>query len=208
MNEDPYVYPDVPGVLKNKLGIKDHAELDEVERLLVAQRVKEGPPRGKFDLEHLCAIHKHLFQDVYVWAGKVRTVEIARGSHQFLFASRIPTGMADIHNRLRQLKFLKSASAADFARDAAAIIGDLNYVHPFREGNGRTQLQYLKLLAEHAGHKLDLSRLQRDEWIAASKAAHTAAYEPMRKAIAKALTKPSRDKRRLQKSNGVQPRRK
>ncbi|MBP6013770.1 MAG: Fic family protein [Alphaproteobacteria bacterium] len=184
---DPYVYPDAPGVLKNKFGLKDAAELDAAERVHVAQRIRQGSPSGNFDLGHLKAIHRHLFQDVYTWAGETRTVEIAKDGDQFHLMAYIEAGMADIHGRLVQRKFLKGLSAEAFARVSAEIVGDLNYVHPFREGNGRTQLQYLKQLAQRAGHDIDLTRLQGKRWIAASRAAQLTNYEPMRQAIAAAL---------------------
>jgi cell filamentation protein len=76
---------------------------------------------------------------------------------------------------------------AAFAEQAAVILGDINYIHPFREGNGRTQLQYLKQLAEQAGHRLDLTLIEGPRWIAASVASHAADYQPMAAALAKAL---------------------
>ena len=74
-----------------------------------------------------------------------------------------------------------------FATEAARIIGDLNYVHPFREGNGRTQLQYLKLLASQAGHHLDLTKIDAAGWLNASKEAHLARYDLMARIIENAL---------------------
>ena len=76
--EDPYVYPGTD-ILKNKLNIKDADELQDVEKKLVAIRSKQGFPPGRFDYAHLKAIHKHLFQDVYAWAGQERTVNISKG---------------------------------------------------------------------------------------------------------------------------------
>jgi cell filamentation protein len=95
--------------------------------------------------------------------------------------------MADVHARLVRSGFLKGHIAADFAEQAAVILGDINYIHPFREGNGRTQLQYLKQLAEEAGHALDLTRIRGPEWIAASVASHAADYQPMATVLAGAL---------------------
>jgi cell filamentation protein len=139
---DPYVYPDT-NVLRNRLGITDARKLDRVERRLVGDRIAEGVPSGSFDLTHLRAIHRHLFQDVYDWAGELRTVEIFKGGNQFQFRQYIPTGMADVHRRLIHAGFLKRLPASEFAREAGIIMGDINYIHPFREGNGRTQAQYL-----------------------------------------------------------------
>lgn len=184
---DPYVYLDAPRVLKNKFGIKDAAKLDAAERVHVAQRITQGAPGGEFDLDHLKAIHKHLFQDIYAWAGKTRTVELAKGGDQFHLVAYIETDMADIHRRLLQRRFLFGLDAETFAQEAAQIIGDLNYLHPFRECNGRTQLQYLKQLAKRAGHNIDLTRLQPKQWLDSSRAAQLTNYELMRQAIAAAL---------------------
>jgi cell filamentation protein len=95
--------------------------------------------------------------------------------------------MADVHRRLSRAGFLKHLPAREFAREAGVIIGDINYIHPFREGNGRTQAQYLRQLAEQAGHTLDLRRVDPELWIEASKASHMADYQPMGEVIRKAL---------------------
>jgi cell filamentation protein len=145
-------------------------------------------PRGFFDLVHLRAIHRHLFQDVYDWAGELRTVEIFKGGNQFQFRQFIPTGMADVHRRLTRAGFLRGLPAREFAREAGTILGDVNYVHPFREGNGRTQAQYVKQLAAQAGYALDLKRIEPGRWIDASKASHAADYSLMAEIILRAIT--------------------
>jgi cell filamentation protein len=194
MNEDPYLYPGTT-VLKNKLGIRNGAELDAVERRLVTERIAEGSPKGKFDLNHLRKIHRHLFQDVYAWAGEIRTVEISKGRSQFQFRQYIETGMADVHRRLVQADFLKGLPPEAFAAKAAEIIGDVNYVHPFREGNGRTQLQYLSQLAEQAGHRIMVARLDRAAWMGASEESHHGRYAAMADSIAAALGRmPARER--------------
>lgn len=185
-SDDPYVYPGTT-TLRNRLGITDPGELDRVERSLVTDRIAEGVPKGKFDLSHLRAIHRHLFQDVYDWAGQLRTVEINKGGHQFQFRQYIETGMTDVHRRLVRAGFMKGLSPAEFGREVAVILGDVNYVHPFREGNGRTQAHYLKQLAEQAGHPLDLKRIDPASWIEASKASHATDYDLMAKVIRRAL---------------------
>jgi cell filamentation protein len=183
---DPYVYPGT-SILRNKLGITDPAFLDKQERALVALRIRRNVPRGSFDLAHLCAIHRHLFQDIYDWAGELRTVEISKGDQQFQFRQYIPTGMADVHRRLVQTRFLSGLPPAGFAGQAAIIVGDINYIHPFREGNGRTQLQYLKQLADKAGHRLDLARIEGPRWIEASVLSHAIDYGPMAALIGEAI---------------------
>ncbi len=186
MSEDPYLDPKT-GVLKNKFGITDAKRLDYIEREWVVQRIAEGCPTGKFDLAHLQAIHRHLFQDVYSWAGEIRTVELAKNGDQFIPRSRIVMGMADVHNRLAKDKFLTGLKPPAFAEKAAEIIGDVNHVHPFREGNGRTQLHYLQQLARHAGHDVDITQFK-DGWIAASRASHQGNYGPMAQEIGNAMT--------------------
>jgi cell filamentation protein len=181
---DPYVYPGTH-VLRNRYGIRDNAKLQRVEREFVQQRIEEGAPCGQFDLSHLQTIHHHLFQDIYDWAGEPRTIEIAKGSSHFLPASRIEMGMADVHRQLAAASFHQNLSRARFAESAAHTIGDLNYVHPFREGNGRTQLEYLRQLGDQAGHPLDLARLRPRQWIDASRASHTGDYDLMRREIAR-----------------------
>jgi cell filamentation protein len=184
--DDPYVYPGTI-TLRNRLGLIDPGDLDRIERLYVADRATQPIPRGSFDLAHLLAIHRHLFQDIYDWAGELRTVEISKGDQQFQFRQYIPTGMADVHRRLVQSRFLSGLPPAGFAGQAAVIVGDINYIHPFREGNGRTQLQYLKQLADRAGHTLDLARIDGRRWIEASVLSHATDYRPMAALIGEAI---------------------
>lgn len=187
MSDRVYCYPPDFTVLKNKFDLRDTGALAVAERAAVVARMIEKIPGGGFDLPHLQAIHRHLFQDVYEWAGDVRQVEIAKGQQQFQPRQFIETGMGDIHWRLLSSDFLRGIKPGDFARKAGKIIGDLNYVHPFREGNGRTQLVYLDQLARHAGHPLDLFRLERESWIAASIESHRGRYEPMAACITRAM---------------------
>lgn len=200
MSGDPfYCYPPSFTVLKNKLNIRDARRLDAVERQLVVERAASGVPQGGLDLAHLRAIHRHLFQDVFEWAGELRTVEISKGGHQFQFRRFIETGMADVHRRLVAQAFLRGLSREDFAQRAGEVLGDVNYVHPFREGNGRTQLQYLLQLAEQAGHRLDVLRLDKQAWMDASREAHLGRYEAMARCIAATIPSdrdPERDRRR------------
>lgn len=162
-----YRYPD-SNVLRNRLDIRDAEELGRVEARLVENRIEQGVPTGAFDLEHLQDIHRHLFQDVYDWAGDLRQTVTEKGETIFPLNPPLDMGMADVHRRLRDQDYLRNLSRDTFSRDAAEYIGDVNRLHPFREGNGRTQLQYLKQLGEQAGHSVDLTRLERDTWIQAS----------------------------------------
>jgi cell filamentation protein len=188
-NDVEYCYPPSYTVLKNKRNIRDPIELDRIERRLVSARSAENVPTGKFDLAHLKAIHRHLFQDIYDWAGQVRTVEISKSGSQFQFRRFIETGMADVHRRLVEANFLKGQSAEAFSHQAGEIIGDVNHVHPFREGNGRVQMIYLRQLSAQAGHDLDVTRIDREAWMNASQEAHFGRYGAMSRCIEAAIAR-------------------
>jgi cell filamentation protein len=183
---DSYFYPGTE-VLRNKLDIRDVEALEHIERGHVEQRLSEGCPSGNFDLDHLKAIHRHLFQDVYEWAGDLRVVAMSKERSVFMPPDRIDMGMRDVHRRLVESDFLQNIDPAAFSAKAAEIIGDINHVHPFREGNGRAQLQYLKQLAEQAGQNLDLTKLNGEKWIEASILANAANYEAMKNQIGEAM---------------------
>ena len=99
---------------------------------------------------------------------------------------------ADVHRRIVGAGYFRGLGLAGFAQSAGKIIGDVNDVHPFREGNGRVQAQYLKRLAERAGHRLDLTKLDPASWIEASRQAHKGEYEPMAQTFRAALVERDR----------------
>lgn len=144
---------------------------------------------GAFDRPHLQAIHRHLFQDVYDWAGELRVTEISKGGSQFQLVRFIETGLRNVHDRLMQRSFLEGLDAPTFEREAGHILGDVNYIHPFREGNGRTQMVYLAQLAERAGHLIDLAKVSKTAWLTASRNAHVGDYDGMERCIAEAIVK-------------------
>jgi cell filamentation protein len=156
--DDPYCYPGT-SVLKNRLNLRTQAELDEFETFITAQRADEPFPEGRLGYSHYRAIHRHLFQDVYAWAGRLRTVRITKGTSTFCYPEHIDREMRRVFADLHALTYLSGLDAATFAQKAAHFLAELNAIHPFREGNGRTQLAYLTLLAERAGHALALARL-------------------------------------------------
>lgn len=183
VTDELYCYPPDYTFLRNKLGIRDADVLNQVERRISADRIAVGCPEGSFDLNHLRAIHDHIFRDIYDWAGQLRTVEISKNGTQFIPRQFIETGMADVHRRIVNGNHLKSLSPDMFAAEAAEIIGDINHIHPFREGNGRVQLQYLSQLASQADHRLDLRKIEPRSWIEASITSHHGDYSMMRDCI-------------------------
>ena len=161
-------YPPDYIVLRNRLDIRDAAALEAAERTLVALRLPVPVPTGDFDLAHLNAIHRHPFKDVYAWAGDVRTVELAKDGSRFQPRGFIAAGMADIHRRIVAAGYFRGSTPVEFAEGAGPELGDVNHVHPFREGNGRTQLQDLKQRAARAGHAIGLTRIDRPAWLDAA----------------------------------------
>ncbi|MEO1207644.1 MAG: Fic family protein [Pseudomonadota bacterium] len=177
-----YVYPGTR-VLRNLHDIRDPAKLEAFERQAVRRRIDQPIPVGRFDLQHLQAIHKHLFQDVYPWAGELRRVPLRKNDQQFMPPDRLEAGMADVHRRLTKDDLLRGLDDRQFSEQAGVIIGDINHLHPFREGNGRTQLCYLRELGRVGGHQVEFSRIDKERWIEASIASHMGDYGPMQSAI-------------------------
>jgi cell filamentation protein len=163
---DPYCYPGTT-VLINKLGLRDQAQLDSFEAGITIQRAAEPLPAGGLGYVHYRAIHRHLFQDVFTWAGRPRTVRISKDGSMFCFPENIDGEMRKLFDNLRGLDFLRGLSPGAFARHAAHFLSELNAIHCFREGNGRTQLAFLALLAESAGHPLALENMNPDAMLAA-----------------------------------------
>ena len=156
--DDPYTYKDST-VLVNKLDLRDQAELDAFEAEISTARAQEALPEGEFDYEHFKSIHHHLFQDVYDWAGQARTVRISKGGNPFCFPENIESQAARLFDGLQRADYLRSLDVPTFCSQAAHFLAELNAIHPFREGNGRTQLTFLTLLADRAGHPLVLKRM-------------------------------------------------
>ncbi|MEM7492313.1 MAG: Fic family protein [Pseudomonadota bacterium] len=164
------------------------AALVQVERKFASRRMLKPAPRGNFDAKHLKAIHKHIFQDVYEWAGEFRTVPLALPGQQFMPPEDLERGMSIIHQRLRSMRFLKGSDRKTFSDHAGRTIGDVNLLHPFRDGNGRTQRTFLKHLARNAGYEWDESKMSKHVWLQASYLACDGDYRLMSAAIKSGLS--------------------
>jgi cell filamentation protein len=158
---DPYCYSD-SSVLRNIADLRSQDELEEFETAMTFARSEEPLPDGRLSVTHYKAIHHHLFQDVYSWAGKFRTGRLTKDMSTFCYPEHISREMKQIFRWLKEQRFLKDRSAHDFFTGAAHFLSELNAIHPFREGNGRTQLTFLTLLANYAGHAIDLDKLDPD----------------------------------------------
>jgi cell filamentation protein len=170
---DPYCYPGTT-VLINRLDIRDQPTLDAFEAEMTSERASEPLPTGPLTSDCYLAIHRHLFQDVYDWAGNIRTIRISKGSSTFCYPEHIRRELDALFDRLAAGGELRHLDPRQFADEAAAFIAELNAIQPFREGNGRTQLAFLVVLSEQAGHPLDLSRLDPDAILSATIASFSA----------------------------------
>jgi cell filamentation protein len=184
--EDPYAYPGM-SVLRNRLDIRDQATLDAFEVEISTLRAEEPLPEGDFDPEHYCRIHRHLFQDVYDWAGQYRTVRTSKGGNVFCYPENIPKQMDTLFDAMRDLDLFRVEVREIFLEQAARFLGELNAIHPFREGNGRSQLAFLGLIGETAGHPFVFERLDRKTFMPAMIASYSGNSQPLNSELRKLL---------------------
>jgi cell filamentation protein len=174
MTWDPYL--DLQsGLLRNRLGVTEAHELRHVEAELTASRIYDlirSPIPGAYDLAHLRAFHRQIFQDLYDWAGELRTVSIGRGSRLFSLPQHLEADAGELFGWLARVEHLRGRDRDTFVDDLTALYADLNALHPFRDGNGRTQRAFLGQLAVEAGHPIHWAAMDPAENNAASKAAH------------------------------------
>jgi cell filamentation protein len=148
---DPdYTYVDpTSGLLKNLLNISDYDVLLFVESSAVSKRLQElfkNPIKIK-GTSSLLEIHHYLFQDIYAWAGKVRTVNISKDGKPFFDGERFSSAFQYIDSLVEEYRTIDSSNFAEIAKALASILDHVNFLHPFREGNGRTQREFIRLLA-------------------------------------------------------------
>ncbi len=195
---DPYVYPGT-SVLLNKLDIDTAEALEMAERRYYAARLRTlSPERIELSPDGFRAIHKHLFQDVYEWAGTYREINMSKGGDAPFCAARfIAAHMEKRFHLIGADAGLESRDPTAFARAASEHINELNAIHPFREGNGRIMRQFLRVLAGRAGHELDLRRIDRQKWMEASIIGfHRQDYGPKAELIEQAVAGRSEDRNR------------
>ena len=171
---DPYRNSET-GILRNLVGARTPPELDSRESDRVYSRIVELDAVPKLikrtaDLQHLQAVHRHLFQDVYEWAGQLRTVDIRKlpnanspGSGYFFPQAKLRNGAGNAFSQLRDDDCLQKLSDDNFISRLAFHYDQVNYLHPFREGNGRTQRIFWSQVAEAAGRNLDWTQVDSAE---------------------------------------------
>lgn len=142
---DPYFYEEMD-VLKNVLNIKNGNALNAYERAVTSQRLLQlhiKPYEGNFDVNHYLGIHKYIFSDVYPFAGKTRTVDIIKGETYFARSIYIESSLEEVLDEMKK-RLPKVESLDELASLLSTYYIDLNLIHPFREGNGRCEREFLR----------------------------------------------------------------
>jgi cell filamentation protein len=182
--EDPYSDP-VTGVLYNKLGLGSAAGLEAAEREITHAALillDSSPVSPSYDLPHLREIHRRIFGDIYEWAGQIRTVVIAKGA-VFCLPQYIDSSATAIFRELHDEDCLRGLRRDAFVGRLAYYLGEVNALHPFREGNGRAQRAFFGQLARDAGFTLAWQHLDPVRNVDASAAIMRGDPEPMRKML-------------------------
>ncbi len=182
-------------ILANLVGAATWAELRVREDAFVAVRAvtlhTHGIP-GSYDLDGLCAIHRHLFQDVYVWAGEPRTVTTGK-CEPFAKPEEIAAIMAHLADRLQQTRQLRGLTEVAVCTELARVHHETNLAHPFRLGNGRTQREFVTALATASGHTIDWSMVTGETEATALRRARRGDLAPLTVLYASALGQPTPD---------------
>lgn len=176
--DDPYCYPGT-SVLKNLLNIQEQDTLDAFEVEISTLRAEEPLPEGSFDAAHYRQVHHHLFQDVYEWAGQYRSVRTSKGGNAFCYPEHIPAQMDALFQGLHRGEVFVERSSDLFLQATARFLGELNAIHPFREGNGRSQMAFIGLLGATFGHPFAFERLSRGTFLQATIDSYFGNREPL-----------------------------
>lgn len=175
-----YCYPK-SNVLINKLGITISEDLQVAEREITAVRIAAAQANGipgSFDLKHLQQIHTYLFGDIYSWAGQLRQVDISKGN-AFCHWAYIQNNAESLFAKLQKEMPFTGLSQKEIAIRLSYYLSEINVLHPFREGNGRSQRLFIQLLAQELGYSLDFSKITPREMIVASAESFACDYTKM-----------------------------
>lgn len=172
VSRDLLCYPN-SSTLINLMGIQDANELEKVEADLTYLRAELFEPNfSQLDLAYLCQIHQHLFQDIYSWAGELRTVDISKGQTRFCSALFVEKESNKLFKKLANENYLVGLDRTLFIERVVDYFCELNVIHPFREGNGRTQRLFFEVLIANAGYAVDWSNINKQQWILANVAGY------------------------------------
>lgn len=158
-------------VLKNKFGIKKQDELDKVEQVVTASLLAKAFVDISFknvDFKFYKMLHQYVFSDIYDWAGKNRNVNMSKKGTLFCDYKKIDKLGDDIFSNLRKNNYLKSFSDDIFLDEFTGLYCSLNYLHPFREGNGRIQRLFLSMMLNYIGKSINFTKIDKDLFLIAT----------------------------------------
>ncbi|EDK72806.1 filamentation induced by cAMP protein Fic [candidate division TM7 genomosp. GTL1] len=171
---DPYVDTET-GLLKNLLGITSEKKLEDAEADIttaIIASLPDQPALGDFDLDHLKNIHWELFNAIYSWAGEIRTVEMAKGNTRFANSDAIEQAATQLFDELHTEYLLKGLPREQYVNRLAHYYSEINILHTFREGNGRTERVFFSQLVAEAGYRLAWELMNAGENLRACVAAY------------------------------------
>ena len=157
--------------LINKFGIKDDKQLSFVESQITfakGSELENNPIKGNFDFEHYKSIHKYLFDEIYDWAGQIRKVNISKKGTKFAKADEIEQLADACFSRLKSKNYFKAQKFDEFIENITEFYCVTNMLHPFREGNGRTQRIFISQLIRNAGYDIDFLDINTDDLMTAT----------------------------------------
>lgn len=160
-------------VLRNRLGIRNAYDLKRIEADITTIRQHDlllKPVTGRFTANHLCSIHRYLFSDIYPFAGHYRRESIAKGQTIFENPKELKVRLKKLLLQLKDECFLKQTAEHDFLPRIAYYFAELNYLHPFREGNGRAIREFIRQLLLVNGYSVDWSAVRVDALLSAMEA--------------------------------------
>lgn len=178
-------------ILINKLGIQNQSQLDENETLIVGVKSLQfelAPFPGPLDFAYYKHLHQFLFEDLYEWAGTVRSIDLSKQHTKFCSADKIESLAGQMFERVEKMNFFCGLSREDFIVELTDFYSGVNYLHPFREGNGRTQRLYFRQLAQRAGYKLDFAAVDSDHMMIATIHAASGVEETLRNLFDEIIT--------------------
>lgn len=165
-----YCYPDM-NVLKNKLNIKDNDVLKTAEEeitLIKQMELLKNPIRGNFTKTHLMNIHKFIFEDIYPFAGKIRREQISKGNTTFYPPNLINRELDKVFSKIKEYNMLREIDEDKIINNLAYVMAELNIIHPFREGNGRSIREFIRTMAKRIGYDLNWGNVNKEDLLKAS----------------------------------------
>ena len=165
-----YCYPD-SNVLINKLNIRDNKLLKTAEEeitLIKQMELLKNPIKGNFTKAHLMNIHKFIFEDIYPFAGKIRREQISKADTLFYPPNLIDRELDKVFAKIKEKNMLKETDTEKVFDNLAYVMAELNIIHPFREGNGRSIREFIRIMAKRMGYDMNWGNVDKDEILEAS----------------------------------------